>query len=188
MPRKVKQRHLDRAMGAGVPHERMAQRPGERRAHPRILADEQRLQILDRGHQAAERVAGHGRRRRRLPPADSAVGRFDPHQQVVSMRDGDARHAHCFRERKRNRNEIDPFDDEGSPRERGRVGRGASGRMHGHLSRCRFVVAWVEKRWARMTLYRAGVKRSQAIADFGAIFSQRAVRKVLTRRRAAAVL
>ena len=110
----VEQCHLDRRMGAGIAEQGALELAAQRRTHPGVLADEQgRKMIAHGGDEAAERVAGHGRRRSRLAPADGAVRGFDPHQQVQGAAHGRARHGHRLLERQAHRDGVDAADDQG---------------------------------------------------------------------------
>jgi hypothetical protein len=111
---KVEQRHFDGRMGAAVAHQRRFHPAHQRRARPRVFADQHRREMIaHRGDEPAQRVAGHGRRRGGLAPADRAVLRLDPHHHVLRMRDVHARHLHRLLERQRHRNGVDATDHEG---------------------------------------------------------------------------
>ena len=111
----VEQRDFDRRVGAAIAVKRPLEPGAERRPHPGILTDQQRRQMIaNRAHKAAERVARHGRSRRSLAPADGAVLRFDPHQDVERLAHGASRHGDRLLERKADRDGIDPADDQRS--------------------------------------------------------------------------
>jgi hypothetical protein len=81
----------------------------QRRAQARVLADDRgRELLLDRGDQAAEGIAGHGRRGGGLAPADRAVRGLDPDHEIVGVRDRDAGHLDRLGQRQRDRDRIDP--------------------------------------------------------------------------------
>ena len=65
---------------------------------------------VDRRHHAGDGLAGHGRRRGRLAPADGAIIGFDAHQNVVGARHGFAGHLHRLFHRQANGDRLDDFD------------------------------------------------------------------------------
>ncbi len=111
--RQVEQRHLDRRMRAAVADERTVQHRPMVAARPGILADEERSQVIThRRHESAERIAGHGRGRRRFTPTDVAACRFHAHQQIVGLGDRHPRHLHRRLQRQGDRDGIDAADDQ----------------------------------------------------------------------------
>ena len=72
--RKIEQRHLDRRMRAGIADQRALQHRRDDRARPASLPISSGARwSRTAADEAAERVAGHRRRRRCLAPADRAV-------------------------------------------------------------------------------------------------------------------
>ncbi len=100
-------------MGARIAVESGLELALQRGPLPGVLAHEQRREMIAHRYQeAVERIAGHGRRGGRFAPADAAVGRFDPHQDVQRAAHGDAGHRHRLLQRQADWHGVDAANDQ----------------------------------------------------------------------------
>ena len=130
----IEERHLDRRVRAGVAVEDGAHALEERGPHPRVGADQHGGEMVAHGgNEAGDGVAGHGRRRRRLTPADGSVLRLDAHQEVAGVGHRLGRHLDRLGQRQRQRDRIDPADRE---RRAGEFGSRFGGDLHGWALGC----------------------------------------------------
>ena len=105
----IEQSHLHGGMRAGVAVERDLEALHQRGTHPGVFAHEQRREMLAHGgDESRDGVTGHGRRGRRLAPADRAVAGLDAHEDVSRMGHRLGRHLHGLGERQRHRESHRP--------------------------------------------------------------------------------
>src|SRR5262249_20602072 len=110
----VEEGELDRGMGAAVAGKGSTKFPPQRRWLPGILTDEQRCQIVaHRAREPGEGVAGHGRGRGGLAPANRAVAGLDANQDVEGTTYRAASHGYGLAQWQADRDGVDPTDDQG---------------------------------------------------------------------------
>src|SRR5215470_5978846 len=106
-------RHFDRGLGGVVGvHARRHRRHRAGDVLGRAALDCRR-EIGDRRHHALDGLAGHGRRRGGLAPADGAVVGLDADQHIVRLPDLDAGHEHRLLHREADRDRLDALDPHG---------------------------------------------------------------------------
>ncbi len=109
----VEQRDLDGGLGAAIVLDARAAALRERRAVERVGADQQRRHVLaHRGDHAGQGIAGHGGRHRRLAPADQAVLRLEPDDEIVRLGDAFRRHDHRLGQRQRDGDGVRAPDEQ----------------------------------------------------------------------------